>query len=235
MRPCFDTVELLGVYLRRQQEKRAGWVSFRLKGQRTDAQLHALLDQLLPMAQRSSRRIWRERDGHTVTMTIRYRDGVRLADAWRDHAQDKLFLKEQAVLVRAQEIVRMHPTLEQLQQYLAAHVCYENTRQGTVRYGEIVSCITALEEGKANCQGISDAMYLLGTLAGYRMGYQQGYNPQGAHLWNTVMLMEKTYALDATFALSCGDECAVTLDRQACIDRGLRWECWAEEKKITGD
>lgn len=234
MRECFDTLAALGAYLRAQQECRAQWVSFTLKGQRTDAQLHQALDMLLPMVQRSSRRVWRERGGHRVTMTLRYRDGVRMADAYRSGDRSALTLQEQAALARAETIVQEHDTLEKLQGYLAEHVTYENPRVGA-RYSQIVGCVCALEEGGANCQGISDAMYLLGTLAGYPMGYQQGWNQQGAHLWNTVQIRERTWALDATYAVVHGAGEPVLLNAQACRMRGLRWEKWAETAEIVLD
>lgn len=235
MRRSFDTLAELREAMDAWQQERAGWISFHLKGRRSDAQLHHQLDMLLPLVQRSSRRVWRERDGHTVTMTLHYRDGVRLADACRTGCMHSLAEDERKLLAQAEEIVRCYSTLEAIQAYLVKRVVYENPKRGFGRYGEIVSCKAVLAEGCGNCQGISDAVYLLGTLAGYRMGYQMGWNENGVHLWNTVAAQEGCYALDVTCAVSHPEEKDVLLSKKQCVKRGLRWEEWAESCQILAE
>lgn len=235
MYEMFETWSALGEYLRLCQMQRRGWVSFHLMGQQTDRQLHQTLDQMLPMVQRTSRRVWRERSGHRVTMTLHYRDGVRLADAWRRGETIRLTDAEKRALNRAQEIARANSTLDGMAAELAQRVVYENAKQGSGRYGQIVSGITALNEGCANCQGVSDAMYLIGTVAGYTMGYQQGYNPQGAHLWNTVEMDGACYALDITAQVGQDAPQCALMDASACRKRGLRWEKWAESCRLAGE
>lgn len=235
MREKFVSLAELEAFLRQCQAERREWVSFQLTGQRTDRQLHQALDQMMPMVQRTSRRIWRERNGHAVTMTLCYRDGVRLADAWRRGETDRLTEEEKNALDRAWKIVQAYPAMEGLAAYLAQHVAYENPKRGSARYSQIVSGITALVEECANCQGISDAMYLLGTLAGYEMGYQQGWNPRGEHLWNTVRMDGRYYALDVTRAVAQKSACVPLMDENACREAGLRWEMWAETAKLTAD
>lgn len=235
MREKYGSLEELGEFLRQCQTERQRWISFQLTGQRMDGQLHQALDQMLPMAQRTSRRIWRDRNGHAVTMTLCYRDGVRLADAWRRGEKECLAEEAKSVLDRAGEIVRAYPTMEGLAAYLVKHIAYENPKRGSERYSRIVSGVTALMEGCANCQGISDAMYLLGTLAGYEMGYQQGWNPRGEHMWNTVRIDGRHYALDITRAVVQKSARAQLMDENACSAAGLRWEIWAEMAKLTAD
>lgn len=233
MRETFETLSALGEHLRLCQARRRGGVSFRLMGQRTDAQLHQALDRMLPMVQRSSRRVWRERGGHAVTMTLHYRDGVRLADAWRRGDIACLTAEERLALLTAQEIARTQADLQAMAAQLARQVSYENPRRGSARYGRIVSGITALNEGRANCQGISDAIYLIGTVAGYAMGYQQGHNPQGEHLWNTVALNGACYALDVTAEVGRDAPVCPLMDGKVCWERGLRWENWAESCRLA--
>lgn len=235
MREKFASLAELRAFLRQCQAERREWVSFQLMGQQTDPQLHQALDQMLPMAQRTSRRIWRDRNGHAVTMTLCYRDGVRLADAWRRKETHCLTEEEKAALDCAWKIVRANPTVEGMAAYLMKHIAYENPKRGSARYSQIVSGITALVEGCANCQGISDAMYLLGTLAGYEMGYQQGWNPRGEHLWNTVRMDVRYYALDVTRAVAQESACVQMMGENACREVGLRWEIWAETAKLTAD
>lgn len=235
MHEMFETWSALGAYLRLCQMERRGRVSFRLMGQQTDQQLHQALDQMLPMVQRTSRRVWRERGGHRVTMTLHYRDGVRLADAWCRGDIAALTEEERLTLQHAQEIARTQPDLQAMAAHLARQVTYENPRRGSARYGRIVSGITALNEGCANCQGISDAMYLIGTVAGYAMGYQQGRNPQGEHVWNTVEMDGACYALDVTAEAGRDAPVCPLMDGKACRERGLRWENWAESCRLAGD
>ncbi len=54
-----------------------------------------------------------------------------------------------------------------------------------------VTAIGALLDGKANCQGYSDAFYMLGRIGGTANG--------GLHEWNTITYGdEKTYLIDVT-------------------------------------
>jgi len=54
-----------------------------------------------------------------------------------------------------------------------------------------VTAIGALLDGKANCQGYSDAFYMLGRIGGTANG--------GLHEWNTITYGDrKTYFIDVT-------------------------------------
>ena len=235
-RPVFQDLPALGRWLRAQQAARATLVRFGIKTGMALPQLHQALDMMLPLVQRHSRRITRERDGYTVTAALRYREGVRLADAWKTGAADSLPEKERSALARAEALVRdAKGALPALQAALASAIAYECPKVGSSRYGEIVGAVCALTEGKANCQGVSDAMYLLGTMAGHEMACQAGWNAQGPHLWNLVHLPQGWYAMDVTYAVVHGGAEAVFLGENACRKREMRLESWAEAEELAAD
>ena len=57
----------------------------------------------------------------------------------------------------------------------------------------------ALIDGKANCQGYSDAFYMLGRMCGLNVGRMSGQVGGGGHSWNTITFEDgKTYCVDVT-------------------------------------
>ena len=62
-----------------------------------------------------------------------------------------------------------------------------------------LTCVGALLDGKANCQGYTDAFHLLGTLAGLEVCKVFGTAEGGGHCWNAVRLDGKLYTVDVTF------------------------------------
>ena len=62
------------------------------------------------------------------------------------------------------------------------------------------TAIGALIDGKANCQGYSDAFYMLGRMLGWNVGRMGGQAGGDSHLWNTITLKNgKTYCVDVTW------------------------------------
>lgn len=238
MEEAFTDLAALGVYLARAQEQRTSRVAFRLEADLSLAQLHRALDMLLPMVQRHTRHVRRDRRGYTVTSTLGYRTGVRLADARRAGDLSRLTDDERAALACAETMLRPIPRalppeerLLRLAGSLAARVCYFSPEPGRPGYAGAVDAAGALVQGRANCQGVSDGMYLLGAMAGLDMGYQAGWNRHGPHLWNTVRITGAWYALDVTAALGAPGS-VLLLDEKACQARGLGWERWAEAASI---
>ncbi|MGN0747721.1 MAG: hypothetical protein ACI4ML_13655 [Aristaeellaceae bacterium] len=234
MEKVFTDLTALDAYLARVQARRDACVAFRLEADLSLAQLHRALDMLLPMVQRHTRHVRRDRRGYEVTAKLGYRTGVRLADAWRAGDLSRLTARERDTLACAEDMLRQIPRscpadvlALRLAGSLAARVCYFCPEPGRPGYAGAVDASGALVQGRANCQGVSDGMYLLGTMAGLDMGYQAGWNRHGPHLWNTVRVGGAWYALDVTSALQDPGSVAL-LDACACHDRGLGWEAWAE-------
>lgn len=227
----FDCLEALACWLDQLQAQRETLAVFRLKTRMSDQQLHQAMDTMLPMAGRQSRRIRRDRGGVQVRITLGYREGVRIADAWKQGKADMLNEREYHTLIKAQELaeaaLQSGNVLETLQKRLLAALTYTSPSHGRPGYSAVVHASAAMLEGRANCQGISDAMYLLGTLAGLQMGYQAGKNARGAHLWNKVQVDGVWRHLDVTAALNNDARTAEILltDAQA-REKGLIWPAW---------
>lgn len=201
------TTEALREWLAAAQERRETRLNFTVQSALSDGQLRDLLDQLLPMAQERAAQLRRERNGHwRVTLRLRYRTGVRIADAWRDGNERGLSPEEQTALAKALAMVDLarqdgpHSIALARQLFDAAHACavYDNPPLGTAAHSQVVSAVSALIGGRANCQGFSDAYYLLGTLAGFRVGYQAGFKDRLPHLRNIILLEGRWQTVDAT-------------------------------------
>lgn len=169
--------------------------------------LRNLLDLCLPMAQARAIQLWQARDGRwQVTVRLRYRAGVRIADAYLNGDTSGLTCEEQATLSRALAMVEAarqdvpYPYLLAHRLFDAARACavYDNPAIGTAAYGQVISAVSALVGGRANCQGFSDAYYLLGTLAGLQVGYQAGFKDRAPHLKNTLLLDGCWESVDVT-------------------------------------
>ena len=205
------TREALRRFLREAQRRREERLSFTvekpLAASLSDPQLRALIDQLLPMAQERAAQLRRERGGGwRVTLRLRYRAGVRIADAYGRGDTDALSPEERETLARALTMIALAqqdtpaPPLLARRLFDAARACaaYDNPATGTAAHSQVVSAVSALLGGRANCQGFSDAYYLLGTLAGFQVGYQAGFKGRQPHLWNVLLLENRWHTVDVT-------------------------------------
>ena len=65
------------------------------------------------------------------------------------------------------------------------------------------TAIGAFLDGKANCQGYSDAFYMLGRMLGWNVGRMSGTAGGREHVWNTITFSktneERTYCVDVTW------------------------------------
>ncbi|MBR1647264.1 MAG: hypothetical protein IJ685_10885 [Selenomonadaceae bacterium] len=61
------------------------------------------------------------------------------------------------------------------------------------------SALGALIDGKANCQGYSDAFYMLATMCGLQADKVCGYGDDEAHTWNTISFGNESYFVDVTW------------------------------------
>ena len=67
-------------------------------------------------------------------------------------------------------------------------------------YARFKTATGALLDGKANCQGYSDAFYMLCTMCGFNVDKVSGYGNGELHIWNTINFGDdKNYFVDVTF------------------------------------
>lgn len=144
-----------------------------------------------------------------IRMKPTYYPGTRIARAWRNGRLDTLTDEEMQVLELALEIVKEEKaeseTMLVLEKRLHDRICQMVTyeKRDPDYEGETIqrvcTVVGALIDGRANCQGYTDAFYLLGTLAGLTVGRQNGYDATGGnHMWNTIHWTSGWYAVDVT-------------------------------------
>lgn len=74
------------------------------------------------------------------------------------------------------------------------------TEENHIGLPRFVTAIGALIDGQANCQGYSDAFYMLGTMCGLNIGKMKGQAGGGGHMWNTIDFGDgKIYCVDVTW------------------------------------
>lgn len=97
-----------------------------------------------------------------------------------------------------------------------------------------VTAIGALIDGKANCQGYSDAFYMLGRMMNWEVGRISGTANGGAHMWNTITINkgkanEKTYCVDVTW----GDEALTYKNRKKKLNSFIYFNAPIEIMQVT--
>lgn len=192
-------MEALRAYLAAAQNRRERLVRCELTpgltARVTDAAIIEALVTGLPMAQGIERRITRSRGrGAQVAARVHYRAGVRMLARHRG-ATVMLSPEEEGALdlacAIAAEALRQEGETARLQcvyEWVCSHVQYENTAPGQKGYDRLVSACGALADGRANCQGFADAMYLLCGLCGIKVRYRCGRGEKRLHVWNEVLV-----------------------------------------------
>ena len=140
-----------------------------------------------------------------VLYTLTYYPGERVADAYHRGSTEGLSEDEQRLYEEAVFLVgeanklpsELHKELF-LHDQVIGRATYHNHKErvGVPRY---CTAVGALLDGQANCQGYTDAFYMLGAMAGLTVGKQSGSANGELHVWNSVLLDGKWYALDCTW------------------------------------
>ena len=134
-----------------------------------------------------------------VSMTLEYRDYVRLCAAWRDSAfRATLSADEETVLQlaaqRVNELLRPQMSeldkLQAIHDYLVNHASYEETGGNTVAH--------LLRKGSGSCEAYSATLSLMLEIAGLSVRVVTG-EAGGPHAWNLVRLGGEWYHVDATW------------------------------------
>ncbi len=143
-------------------------------------------------------------------LVLTYYQGDVILDAWENGTTEELNEEQTAVLELALELTEQAKAetdsdieMEMwLHDWLCRNIEYESPDMDVsnillARLRQL-SCIGAMLDGKANCQGYTDAFYLLGNIAGLDTGRVFG-DAEGGHVWNTVLLEGERYIVDVTF------------------------------------
>ena len=146
----------------------------------------------------------------------RYYEGKRILHAWRTGETSKLTAREQATLREAQQmVIDIRGTdLEKekaIHDLICMRVAYEtDPAEG---HHECDSAVGAILNGKADCDGYSDAFLLLGGLAGLEIRTLEGEAipddtqidgnernmESGGHMWNLVRINGRWTMTDVTW------------------------------------
>ena len=151
-----------------------------------------------------------DKEAGTVTLEPDYYPGQRILWAWQAGDLSSLTDAEKQTCEAALAIVEQGRSetgdIMELELWLHDWICtnVEYDSPHTYVYPEDyvglreLTCIGAILDGKANCQGYTDAFYLLGSLAGLDVCKVFGTAGEG-HCWNAVRLDGWLYTVDVTF------------------------------------
>ena len=134
-----------------------------------------------------------------VLYQLRLCPGAKVAYAYKSGNTSILSNEEQKLYNVAVEIVnkaarKPTPIMKEfyIHDEITARVDYSYSLGARVG-----NAIGAFLDGKANCQGYSDAFYMLGQMLGLNVGKMSGRTRGNQHIWNTITFDDgKTYAVD---------------------------------------
>ena len=148
----------------------------------------------------------------------RYYEGKRIVHAWKNNTVSELTPREQETLREAQRMVAgINGTdLEKeraVHDLLCRHITYYTDSKSS-GHEECDCAVGAILNGLADCDGYSDAFYLLGSLTGLEVRLLKGDAVRdadqsisgmtrnltsGGHIWNLVCINGKWVMLDVTW------------------------------------
>lgn len=144
-----------------------------------------------------------------LDVTALYYPGERILYALRTGDDTVLSEEEKEAKAVALELVAeaensdTMKTQLYLYNWLCEHIQYDspdmNVDHDSYMKLRQLTCVGALVDGKANCQGYTDAFYLLGNMAGFDVRRISGTGEGEDHSWNGILLDGKTYIVDVTF------------------------------------
>lgn len=149
--------------------------------------------------------VYSNADDIYLTYNVIYYPGTRVADAYLNDDTSGLSDDEMELYNAAVEILEAAQQYDSpLKQELLIHdrICERVTYYTETldkKMPRFCTAIGALIDGKANCQGYSDAFYMLMTMAGFEVGKQTGYANDSGHVWNVVNYDGVWSAVDLTW------------------------------------
>ena len=200
----------LSAYLAAAQEQRAAEVRCELtpalSACMTDAALREALVTGLPMAQGVQCRILRSRGrGAVLTAKVRWREGVRMLDHWRNGREPVLTGAECFALAAAGDVAQEasrqrgeEARFRHVYDWVCRNIRYVHTAPGRKGYEQLVGAAGVLAARQANCQGFADVLYLLCGLCGIECEYRCGRGERRLHVWNAVCIDGEWREVDAS-------------------------------------
>lgn len=149
---------------------------------------------------------WSNETQMDITFT-QYREGAKMYRAWYDSELSSLTGEQRQalniVMAKVMEIRQQYAS--QYDQALAVHdylcdrITYDNTSGPRVR-----TVVGALLDGRANCQGYTDAFYLMCSMLGMEVYCQNGMADGGGHTWNLLKINDQGWSIvDVTWDDGC--------------------------------
>ena len=138
-----------------------------------------------------------------------YYPGTRILRAWQAGEAERLSEEERRTLDAALELANGAKGLPlERERYIHDALCDRITYYTDENQRERKdSAVGALLDGKADCDGYSDAFTLCASLAGLRVRYingdyvepPEGANPDLSHMWNLICLEDRWLTVDVTW------------------------------------
>lgn len=246
MQAEIDSWADLALWLQKAQQERRMHMSCRLSPVLTArcsaSEMESFLTLHLPLAQGYAHQLVRQRNGEgELRLHIRWRDGLRLLSAYRAGRTEKLSADDQNALKKAMEIAAAtrqadpETQIRVIYMTLCQDLTYINTAPGRVGYEALVGAVGALNGGCANCQGFSDAFFLIAGLAGLTVRHVIGRRGHGLHMWNAVQTQRGWMYLDVSRGarlLAAGEDPLATLMKTADEMREMEFS-WDAEANLT--
>lgn len=146
-------------------------------------------------------------DGRNMRVIFQIKEypGTRVANAYLSGKTDWLSAEERELYNAAVAIVneankRDNDIAKELYiyEYIMNHATYLTGDMNN--QPRFVTATGLLIDGKANCQGYTDAFYMLGRMCGLNVGRTSGQTNGSGHAWNTITFNDgKTYFVDTTW------------------------------------
>lgn len=151
-----------------------------------------------------------DNDGQNLCVVFTLEDypGTRVANAYINGDKSALTPDELKLYDVALEIVKDADQYEdEISKAMAIYyeimdrTTYFNDDNTIANQPRFVTALGAIIDGKSNCQGYSDAFYMLGRMCGLNVGKMGGQAGGGFHMWNTITYKDgKTYFIDLTWS-----------------------------------
>lgn len=146
-----------------------------------------------------------------LRVSATYYPGDKILQAWHSGDTSQLSEDEKQTLQIAEDLVEQAKAETEdplalelwLHDWLCENIVYDSPDMdvSTEEYMALreLNCVGAILDGTANCQGYTDAFYLLGSMAGFDVCRIGGTAEGGPHSWNGIMLDDQMYIVDLTF------------------------------------